>query len=72
MKTDAPKIIKLNEYKKPDYLIETIDLVVHLENTQTLVQSRMSVVRNTKDLAPLILNGEELVLKSTVFSRQFS
>ncbi len=64
MKTDAPKVIKLNEYKKPDYLVETIDLVLHLDNTKTLVESTMKLKRNTDEVTPLILNGEELVLKS--------
>ncbi|AUN97923.1 aminopeptidase N [Bacteriovorax stolpii] len=64
MKTDAPKVIKLSEYKKPDYLVETIDLVLHLDNTKTLVQSTMKIKRNTDEVTPLILNGEELVLKS--------
>jgi aminopeptidase N len=64
MKTDAPKIIKLSDYKKPDYLVETIDLTFHLDSTKTLVQSKMSVKKNTTDVASLVLNGEELVLKS--------
>lgn len=64
MKTDAPKVIKLSDYKAPDYLVETIDLVLHLDNTKTLVQSKMKIVRNSKESAPLILNGEELTLLS--------
>ena len=64
MKADAPKVIKLNEYKKPDYLVETIDLIVHLDNTKTLVQSTMSIARNIEATTPLILNGEELKLIS--------
>jgi aminopeptidase N len=64
MKTDAPKIVKLSEYTAPAYFVETIDLVVQLENTKTLVQSKMSVKRNVTTDAPLVLNGEELVLKS--------
>jgi aminopeptidase N len=64
MKTDAPKIIKLSEYKQPDYLVETIDLVVTLDNTKTLVQSKMKIVRNSKEITPLVLNGEELTLNS--------
>lgn len=64
MKTDAPKVIKLSEYKKPDYLVQTIDLVLHLDNTKTLVQSKMKIKRNTDEVTPLVLNGEELVLKS--------
>lgn len=64
MKTETPKVIKLSEYEAPAYLIETIDLVVYLENTKTLVQSRMQVKRKTKENASLVLNGEELVLLS--------
>jgi aminopeptidase N len=64
MKTDTPKVVKLSEYKAPDYLVETIDLVVHLDNTKTLVQSKMKMKKNIADNTPLILNGEELVLKS--------
>ncbi|MBC7714453.1 MAG: aminopeptidase N [Rhizobacter sp.] len=64
MKTDAPKVIKLNEYKKPDYLVETVDLVFNLDSTKTLVQSKMKIQKNSTDAAALILNGEELVLKS--------
>ena len=64
MKTDAPKVIKLSEYKKPDYLISTIDLIVHLDNSKTRVQSKMVVEKNTSEAAPLILSGEELVLLS--------
>lgn len=64
MKTDAPKVIKLNEYKKPDYLVETIDLVFNLDSTKTLVQSKMKITRTAASEVPLVFNGEELVLKS--------
>ncbi len=64
MKTDTPKVVKLSDYKKPDYLVETIDLVVHLDNTKTLVSSKMKIKRNTVELKDLVLNGEELKLLS--------
>lgn len=64
MKTDAPKVVKLSDYQAPAYFVETIDLVVHLDNTKTLVQSKMGIKRNVETSAPLVLNGEELVLKS--------
>ncbi len=64
MKTDAPKVIKLSEYKAPDYFVETIDLTVHLDDTKTLVQSKMKLKRNGEAGANLVLNGEELELKS--------
>ena len=64
MKTDTPKTINLNEYKKPDYLVETIDLVVHLDSTKTLVQSKMKIKKDNTENKPLVLNGEELKLIS--------
>lgn len=64
MKTDAPKVINLNEYKQPDYLVETIDLTFQLDSTKTLVQSKMSFLINNNEGASLVLNGEELTLKS--------
>ena len=64
MKTDAPKVIKLSEYKQPDYLVETIDLTFHLDSTKTLVQSKIVILKNNNEGAPLVLNGEELTLKS--------
>ncbi len=68
MKTDTPKIIKLSEYKKPHYVVETIDLIVALDNTETLVQTRMKIVKNSEEIAPLVLNGEELILKSVAIN----
>ena len=66
MKTETPKIIKLAEYTPPPFIVETIDLTFHLENTKTLVQSKMKMKRTGTIGAPtpLILNGEELTLKS--------
>ncbi len=64
MKTDTPKTIKLSEYKEPDYLVQTIDLTIHLHDTKTLVQSKMVVKRNGNEKKPLVLNGEELTLLS--------
>ncbi|MGZ3857443.1 MAG: aminopeptidase N, partial [Bacteriovorax sp.] len=68
MKTDTPKVIKLSEYKKPNFIVETIDLVVHLDNAATLVQSKMKMKRFDHEVAPLVLNGEELTLKSVALN----
>lgn len=64
MKTDTPKVIKLDEYKQPDYLVSTVDLTFQLDSRKTLVQSKMSILKNNTEGAPLVLNGEELILKS--------
>ena len=64
VKNETPKIIKLSEYKKPNYVVVSIDLVVHLENTSTLVKSTMVIRKNNNlEIGPFVLNGEELTLK---------
>ena len=69
MKTETPKVIKLNEYEKPNFMVLSIDLVIHLDNTQTLVQSKMKIKSNQdKGVSPLVLNGEELTLKSVTLN----
>lgn len=64
MKTDTPKAIQLSEYKEPNYTVSTIDLVIHLENTETQVYSKMAIKKSSRGMGPLILNGEEIKLKS--------
>lgn len=69
MKTDTPKIIKLSDYKEPNYRVDTIDLEVTLHNTETLVRSKMKISRNSNvTAATLVLNGEELTLKSVTMN----
>ncbi len=64
MKTENPKMIKLSDYQQPDYLVETIDLIFHLEDNHTLVQSKLKINKQTNEPKPLVLNGEELKLIS--------
>lgn len=64
MKTETPKLIKLTDYKKPDYRIEKIDLTINLDDTQTQVESKMLVVCQGEKGSALVLNGEELKLLS--------
>lgn len=54
--------IKLNDYKKPDYIIDTIYLTFNLHETETKVHSKLVVKRNSPEAKTLILIGEELTL----------
>jgi aminopeptidase N len=65
MKTDStPNIIKLEEYKAPNFFITNIELTFDLDDKKTLVKSKMQVSRNGNHREALILNGEELNLVS--------
>ncbi len=69
MKTELPTVIKLNEYKTPNYQVQTIDLTVTLHNTETHVYSKMKILRSEHNVvSPLVLNGEELLLKSIIIN----
>jgi len=60
-----PAIVRLEDYRVPDYLIDETHLDFFLQETQTLVQSKLHVRRNLaagEDLPPLLLNGEQLDL----------
>lgn len=67
MKDATPKTIYLKDYQKPKFLVETIDLTFHLHDTKTEVRNVMKLKHNQDDNfsdKTLVLNGEELVLKS--------
>lgn len=63
----APKSIKLSDYRPPDFVVDRIELTFHLEEEVTYVRSRLSLrAAEMKDgrIPPLILDGEDLDLKS--------
>ncbi len=66
MKDAAPKTISLKDYTAPAFVVQNIYLTFHLHDTKTEVQSVMNIVSNQKsfETRDLILNGEELTLKS--------
>jgi aminopeptidase N len=61
----APAVL-LKNYRKPDYLIDTVDLDFKLHRAETLVTARISFRRSrgTKIGTPLILDGDDLHLLS--------
>jgi len=63
----TPKITYLKDYEPPHYWVETVDLTFDLYEDYTDVKSRITFNRNTSiatEAMPLVLQGEELELKS--------
>src|SRR5262249_5841895 len=68
-----PRAVKLADYRPPDFLIDTVDLVFELGATDTRVRSRLTVRRNPgADAAncPLHLDGEALDLVSVALNSE--
>ncbi len=69
--TAAPH--RLADYQPPAFLIDTLDLIFDLDPLATRVRATLSVRRNpahANPAAPLVLDGEDLVLTALVFAAQ--
>ncbi len=65
MRTEEPRPVRLKDYRPPDWLIDTVDLDVSLDATATTIRARLRLKPNNAGApAPLILDGEELTLRS--------
>src|SRR5580704_18956431 len=65
MRTEQAPPVRLQDYRPPDWLIETVDLDVSLDPSATTVRARLKLKPNGGATpAPLVLDGEELNLKS--------
>jgi aminopeptidase N len=65
MRTEEHRPIRLQDYRPPDWLIETVALDVSLHPTATTVRAKLKLSPNSAGTpAPLVLDGEELKLKS--------
>ncbi|WP_395665660.1 aminopeptidase N [Methylocella sp.] len=62
MRTETAEPVRLKDYRAPDYLIDTVDLVVKLHPTRARVVSRLRLRPNPagRPGAPLILDGDGL------------
>jgi aminopeptidase N len=61
--------VYLQDYKVPDFLIDTVNLEVELGEDVTKVTSQMLIYLNpasTQFAKDLVLNGEDLILKSVI------
>src|SRR5579859_2266305 len=65
MRTEEPRPVRLEDYRPPDWRIETVELDVALHPTATTVRAKLSVSPNSAGApAPLVLDGDELTLRS--------
>ncbi len=65
MRTEEPRPVRLQDYRPPDWLIETVDLDVSLDPNATKVHAKLKLKPNIAGApAPLVLDGEELRLVS--------
>ncbi len=62
---------RLEDYKKPEYLIDQLKLIFTLGEDATSVKSTLSITKiDAVGKQPLVLDGEELVLKSLLLNGQ--
>src|SRR4051812_41994042 len=66
MRTDNATVIRLEDYRPTDWLIDTVDLTVSLHPAATKVVAQLAVRANPDGVshAPLVLDGDELTLVS--------
>jgi aminopeptidase N len=66
MRTEQALPVRLEDYRPPDWLVETVELDVSLDPTATRVRARLALKPNPKAAAPapLVLDGDELKLAS--------
>ena len=65
MRTEDPRPVRLDDYRQPDWCIETVELDVVLHPTATTVRAKLSISPNGAGApAPLVLDGDELKLTS--------
>src|SRR5687767_15902289 len=66
MRTDTGQIFRLEDYRPSDYLIPRTGLAFRLHPDATAVTAELTIVRrqDASKKAPLILDGDGLVLKA--------
>ncbi len=66
MRTEQARPIRLQDYRPPDWLVETVDLDVSLDPTATRVRATLQVKPNPAAAAPapLVLDGDGINLVS--------
>src|ERR1700761_4164699 len=65
MRTEEHRPVRLKDYRPPDWLSQTVELDVSLRPSAAKVRAKLKLKPNaTGTPAPLVLDGEELSLKS--------
>ncbi|MFT0861559.1 aminopeptidase N [Ancylobacter sp. G4_0304] len=64
--TTEPQPIRLSDYRPPDWLVDTVDLDVRLHPSATRILARLAMRPNPagRPGSPIVLDGDELVLKA--------
>jgi aminopeptidase N len=64
MRTDTPQIVRLEDYRPSDFLIDRVDLDIRLHPTETRITATLAMRPNPQGQAgaPLVLDGDELQL----------
>jgi len=63
MRDGTPKTIYRQDYQPPAYEIPTVEMAISVHDGYTLVESTLALRRTGKPGAPLVLNGETLLLE---------
>src|SRR4051812_44278357 len=66
MRTDTPQIVRLQDYRPSDFLIERVDLDFNLKPSATRVTAKLTLKPNPagRPDALLELDGDELILRA--------
>ena len=66
MRDAEPRPVRLAEYRPPDWLVDTVELDISLHPTATTIRARLGMRPNPagREGSPIVLDGDELVLKS--------
>jgi aminopeptidase N len=66
MRTEQAVPVRLSDYRAPDWLVKTVELDVSLDPTHTVVRAKLTLEPNAQASAPapLVLDGDELQLRS--------
>ena len=65
MRTEQARPVRLDQYRPPDWLVETVELDVSLHPTATKVRATLKMSPNPRTApAPIVLDGDGLTLAS--------
>jgi aminopeptidase N len=66
MRTEEARPVRLEDYRPPDWLVETVELDVSLDSTATQVRAALTLRPNGSGAAPapLVLDGDALNLRA--------
>src|SRR4051812_19681880 len=72
MRTDVAQIVRLEDYRPSDFLIDQVELDVRLHPTATKVKATLSMRPNPagRSDVPLILDGDEINLKAVALDER--